>query len=187
MLDDVTRGMFLATKAADSSRPVLDASGYSHRVPETDVYDSHDYEQDPAKFAEDDGGPRRGQAVHQRTAGQDKPTARSPTAASPTSAASSAASGGTRRARQRGGADQDASWGYGEAAAATLEEFYDRFDGLVGVLLDDPDMFGYCYTQLTDVFQEQNGIYRFDRTEKFDLERIRAAQTRTAAIEKDRG
>jgi hypothetical protein len=51
------------------------------------------------------------------------------------------------------------------------------------VLLDDPSMFGYCYTQLTDVFQEQNGIYRFDRKAKFDLERVRAAQVRMAAIE----
>jgi hypothetical protein len=44
-------------------------------------------------------------------------------------------------------------------------------------------MFGYCYTQLTDVFQEQNGIYRFDRTSKLDVSRIRAAQLRPAAIE----
>ena len=51
VLDDVTRAMFLATKAFDPTRPVLDTSGYSHRVPETDVYDSHDYEQDPATFA----------------------------------------------------------------------------------------------------------------------------------------
>ena len=55
-LDVVTRAMFLATKAMDTTRPVLDASGYSHRVPETDVWDSHDYEQDPAKFAHWDLG-----------------------------------------------------------------------------------------------------------------------------------
>jgi len=30
---------------------VLDTSGYSHRIVETDIYDSHDYTQDPAKFA----------------------------------------------------------------------------------------------------------------------------------------
>src|SRR5205085_1483513 len=75
------------------------------------------------------------------------------------------------------------SWGYGERPK-TLEEFYQRFEGLCAALLDDPLMFGYCYTQLTDVFQEQNGIYRFDRREKFDLERIRKAQTRPAAYEK---
>jgi hypothetical protein len=38
-------------------------------------------------------------------------------------------------------------------------------------------MFGYCYTQLTDVFQEQNGIYRFDRTSKLDVSRIRGPAT----------
>ena len=52
------------------------------------------------------------------------------------------------------------------------------------MLLDDPNMFGYCYTQLTDVFQEQNGIYLFDRGTKFDMDRVRRIQTRTAAIEK---
>ena len=51
-------------------------------------------------------------------------------------------------------------------------------------LLDNPDMFGYCYTQLTDVFQEQNGIYTFERKEKFDLSRMRSIQQRQAAIEK---
>jgi len=50
-------------------------------------------------------------------------------------------------------------------------------------LLDDVNMFGYCYTQLTDILQEQNGIFRYDRSGKFDLARIRAAQQRPAAIE----
>ena len=54
------------------------------------------------------------------------------------------------------------SWGYGQRPA-TIEEFYERFAGLCGVLLDNSDMFGYCYTQLTDVYQEKNGIYAFDR------------------------
>jgi len=44
-------------------------------------------------------------------------------------------------------------------------------------------MFGYCYTQLTDIFQEQNGIYRFDRTAKFDTKRLHEIQSRQAAIE----
>ena len=51
------------------------------------------------------------------------------------------------------------------------------------MLLDNPHMFGYCYTQLTDVYQEQNGIYTFDRRAKFDLERLRRIQGRAAAIE----
>ncbi len=48
--------MFLATKAMDTTRPVLDTSGYSHRVPEADVYDSHDYSQDPDQLAQHQAG-----------------------------------------------------------------------------------------------------------------------------------
>ena len=45
-------------------------------------------------------------------------------------------------------------------------------------------MFGYCYTQLTDIDQEQNGIYTYRRDIKFDMQRIRRVQTQIAAIEK---
>ena len=75
------------------------------------------------------------------------------------------------------------SWGYGEPPAS-LDEFYRRFEGLVNALLDHPGMFGYCYTQLTDVFIEQNGIYFFDRTPKFDVDRLKRIQQRLAAYEK---
>ena len=80
------------------------------------------------------------------------------------------------------GEDRTASWGYGERVRSE-DEFHARFSGLTEVLLGDADMFGYCYTQLTDVFQVQNGIYPFDRGRKLDVERIRAAQLRPAAIE----
>ena len=79
-------------------------------------------------------------------------------------------------------AEGEDSWGYGERPQ-NIEEFYERFERLCAILLNNPHMFGYCYTQLTDVYQEQNGIYRFDRRSKFDMERIRAAQQRPAAIE----
>ena len=74
-------------------------------------------------------------------------------------------------------------WGYGENPK-DMEEFYTRFEGLINVLLDNPKMCAFCYTQLTDVFQEKNGIYAFDRREKFDAERIYKILTRKAAIEK---
>ena len=41
------------------------------------------------------------------------------------------------------------------------------------VLLEMNDkMWGYCYTQLTDVEQEQNGVYYYDRGSKFDMKRV---------------
>jgi hypothetical protein len=52
------------------------------------------------------------------------------------------------------------------------------------VLLGDPDMFGYCFTQLTDVFQEENGVYDFDRKPKFDTARLAEVQRRRAAFER---
>ncbi|GAI38355.1 unnamed protein product, partial [marine sediment metagenome] len=66
----------------------------------------------------------------------------------------------------------DDSWGYGEDPN-TLDEFYKRLEDLTDVVLSMKHICGFCYTQLTDIEQEQNGIYNYDRTEKFDMERIR--------------
>ena len=175
VLDDVTRGLFLATKAMDQTRPVLDTSGYSHRVPEADVHDSHNYEQNPDKFAAlmaplAEGKPyanmRNNQPISIPYRGQ------------PYFCSEFGGTWWNPDARE--GED---SWGYGDRPR-TLDEFYARFEALCGALLDNPLMFGYCYTQLTDVFQEQNGIFRFDRRPKFDLARLAAIQGRAAAIER---
>ncbi|MEV4579876.1 sugar-binding domain-containing protein [Nonomuraea jabiensis] len=180
-LDDVTRGMFLATKLADPTRPVIDASGYSHRVRESDIYDSHNYEQEPGVFADQLSG-----------LGKDEPFVNG----APDRPISVPYRGQPYLVSEYGGiwwnpdlagteqdADRESSWGYGQRVGDE-EEFHTRFAGLTGTLLDDPDMFGYCYTQLTDVFQEENGIYRFDRTAKLDVERVRAVQSRPAAAER---
>ncbi len=44
---------------------------------------------------------------------------------------------------------------------------------------------GFCYTQLTDVEQERNGLYYYDRRPKFDPKIIHAITAREAAIEKE--
>ena len=173
-LDAVTRGLFLATKAMDLTRPVLDSSGYSHRVPEGDVYDCHDYTQDPDTFAAHHAGVAEG-APHYN--GRDGQTWSIPYNGQPFFV--SEFGGIWWNPDVREGED---SWGYGERPQS-LEAFYERFARLCAILLDDPAQFGYCYTQLTDIYQEQNGIYRFDRSLKFDMARIRAAQERAAAIE----
>ena len=49
--------------------------------------------------------------------------------------------------------------------------------------MDNPDVFGYVWTQIVDVEQEQNGIYTYDRRDKFDPERLRRAFGAPAAIE----
>ena len=176
-LDDVTRGLFLATKAADRTRPVIDASGYSHRVAETDVYDSHLYEQDPVLFAKAMAGLADGEPYV--NTGPDGTQWSVPYAGQPYFCSEF---GGIQWSA---GADgRTDSWGYGDAPRSE-QEWFARFTGLVDTLLNNPRMFGYCYTQLTDVFQEENGIYRFDRNAKFDVARIRQIQSRPAAYEAD--
>lgn len=177
-LNDVTAAMFLATKALDQSRPVLDASGYAHRVIDTDVYDSHNYEQDPEQFRKQVGGLGEGQPFINFHDGKPMslPYRRQPYFVSEF--------GGTWWSDDPA-YGQDKSWGYGQRPKSRAEA-QARIEALMRVLLEDPHMFGYCYTQLTDVFQEQNGIYTFDRRPKFDLERIRSLQRSPAAIERSR-
>jgi len=173
-LDAVTRGLFLATKAMDLTRPVLDTSGYSHRVPEADVYDCHDYTQDVDTFAANHAGTSGGRPHYNGREGQ---TWSIPYRGQPFFVSEF---GGIWWNPDAG--EEEYSWGYGERPRS-IEEFYERFTRLCAILLDDPAHFGYCYTQLTDIYQEQNGIYRFDRSAKFDMARIRSAQQVRAAIE----
>lgn len=177
-LDDVTRAMFLATKAADRTRPVIDASGYSHRVAEADVYDSHDYEQDPETFRRNHEGLSSGAAYVNRWKDRDISVAYDdqPYLVSEFGGAWWDASGD----------DGTQSWGYGERPQSA-EELVERFRDLCGALLDNPGLAGYCYTQLTDVYQERNGVLTFDRRPKVDLDRLRAVQERRAAIESEGG
>lgn len=210
-LDDVTRAMFLATKALDQTRPVLDASGFSHRVREADIYDSHNYEQDPVTFVDAMQGLSYGKPftdldLRALASGIDAETwarllPRVDFAGDaqtryellcqvfPSTPWSMPYAGQPYFCSEFGGIWWDPnprpdehSWGYG-SRVSSVDEFHARFERLVSALLDNKDMFGYCYTQLTDVYQEKNGIYRFDRSPKFDLGRIKGAQLRSAAIE----
>lgn len=171
--DDVMRAMFLAAKLYDPTRPVLDTSGYCHRVPEADIYDSHDYDQNPKTLAARHAALKNGDPFRNESTIHDS----IPYRGQPYFISEFGGIWWNPRAKPG-----DASWGYGDRPKS-LEEFYTRFEKLCAVLLDDPLMFGYCYTQLTDVYQEQNGVYFFDRKKKYDLKRIAAAQRRPAAIE----
>ncbi|MEI7836495.1 MAG: sugar-binding domain-containing protein [Planctomycetota bacterium] len=181
-LDDLTHGLVLATRAMDLTRPVLDAAGYSHREWDLDIYDSHDYDQNPATFAARHAGLADGEPF--ANPGKEHAPLSLPYAGQPYFVSEF---GGTWwqpiSAERRDSAAHDGSWGYGQAPRS-LDEFYARFRGLCDVLLDNPHMFGYCYTQLTDVFQEQNGIFLFNRGRKFDLRKLHAIQRRPAAAEK---
>jgi len=52
------------------------------------------------------------------------------------------------------------------------DTFYAHLDELLSGIAQT-EFQGYCYTQLTDVQQEINGLLRADRTPKFDMERLK--------------
>lgn len=68
------------------------------------------------------------------------------------------------------------TWGYGKAIKSE-DEFFAILRGEVEDILKVKSIVGFCYTQLTDVEQEQNGVYFYDRTPKFDIEKFKAIFT----------
>ena len=162
---EIQKRIVKVTRDIDPTRPVIDTSGYIHSVDNPDILDAHDYNQDPVSFKKKWDSVFLGTSLPTRYGGTSVPDV-------------------PFMVSEYGGIGWDANggWGYGEGPKS-LEEFYSRFKGLTDALLDNPNMFAFCYTQLTDVEQEKNGIYRYDRTAKFDAKRIRTILTRRAAIE----
>jgi beta-galactosidase/beta-glucuronidase len=64
-------------------------------------------------------------------------------------------------------------WGYHEAVADE-REFLERFGSMTRAVLDSGRFAGLCYTQLTDVQQEVNGLCGPDRSPKVDPAAVRA-------------
>ncbi len=61
------------------------------------------------------------------------------------------------------------NWGY-NTPAKTLKDFKQHIDEMTNAILNLPDCCGYCYTQLTDVMQEVNGLLYMDHTPKLPPE-----------------
>ena len=151
------------TKALDPMRPVNDASGYVHV--KTDLWTSHNYAQDPATLDSMLDREKNGHVY------RNYPQWEADYAGQPYLVDEF---GGILWVPEamRDPADKGV-WGYGEGPK-TIAEFYSRLEGLIEAVLAQPYISGYCYTQLTDVEQERNGIYTYDRKEKFDMNRVRS-------------
>ncbi len=175
--DDLIKIVYEQTKICDPTRPCIDTSGWYHV--KTDIYDIHDYQRDPSVFKEcydrlytenflyDTWGEN---GTRQRWRGEPVMI----------SEYGGIAIGNIKHTRA--GTNSEA-WGYGKAAESE-EEFFARYKALTDALLDNPRLFGFCYTQLYDVEQEQNGFYTYDgREPKVDVSVIQKINTRKAAIE----
>ena len=160
------------TKQMDSTRPVIANSG-SLPTTRTDAHDVHDYEQDPATFHSYYA--RMGEGILLDQLQRLYPDRQVYKTELPVFVSEY---GGIKWVM-----GEDASaWGYG-TSVKTEAEFFARLEGLTRALLDNPHIFGFCYTQLTDVEQEQNGLLTYDRRFKFAPERYAEIFGKKAKIE----
>ncbi len=178
--------LYKLTKRLDPTRPCIDSSG-NYRIL-SEVYDIHDYDQDTQSFqARWDGLTDRIRETGGVIPAEDPffnsapegPSGRAPFFNQPYDNQPIFVSeyGGIRWPD-----DTVEGWGYGNAPA-TPEEFFARYKGLTEALLNNPEIFGFCYTQLYDVEQEVNGLYTYGRVQKFDISLIRKINQQKAAIE----
>ncbi|NLM97040.1 MAG: glycoside hydrolase family 2 [Halanaerobiaceae bacterium] len=66
----------------------------------------------------------------------------------------------------------DEKWGYGYGVDGE-KGLLERFEGLIKAIYATSYIKGFCYTQLTDVMQEVNGLMTMKREMKADINRIR--------------
>lgn len=173
--DELIKAIYDITKQMDETRPCIDTSGSCHVA--TDMFDFHDYEQNADKFEEflrplcDEGIP-----VDQL-------------ARNPVYSHRHKYNGGPIFVSEYGGIKWDVensnanSWGYGKGPK-TEEEFIKRYKDLTHTIMKEPKICGFCYTQLYDVEQEQNGLYTYSRKPKFDMKIFKEINEVVAEIEK---
>lgn len=156
-------GLAELTRALDPSRPVVGNDGWEMLC--TDMVNVHDYERDPdvlaSRYATAEatavairehrpGGRRLLLAGEERA---DKPVLLTEF-------------GGVRV--------QDGTPGWGYDAVSDGAELLERYTALMEAV-HDSSLAGSCYTQLTDTFQERNGLLNMDRTPKADTTELARA------------
>ena len=158
------QNLYDMTKALDGTRPVNDASGDSHI--KTDIWSVHNYERQPDKIIKDFTF-EHGKEPYRNMRGDNWRWL-------------AKYEGQPYMLDEWGGLAYilpekrhgDNAWGYG-GAIDNVEDFYTILRKEVEAIKACKHITGFCYTQITDVEQEQNGIYNYDRTSKFDTKRIK--------------
>lgn len=155
---DHLTSLYHLTKSLDSSRLVISNDGWEHA--KTDLLTIHDYESSGAVLSERyvtlestiEARPAQRDLYVQGFQHDGKPILLTEF-------------GGVayRKSQQEG-------WGY--STADDEADFVKRLSEIVEAVYASPILQGFCYTQLTDVEQEINGLLTYDRQPKTDLETI---------------
>lgn len=162
-----TEAIYHLTKAFDKYRPVIVNDGWEHTI--SDIITLHDYEEvgkifhDRYNFCKEDIFTTK--VYH-------------------SSHKSAMANGFEYKGQpviisEYGGIafNNDDGWGYGNKVKSE-EDFVKRFDEITTAIKETPYVCGYCYTQVTDVQQEINGLMDIHRNFKITPEIIKEINTR---------
>jgi len=165
------QALVATARALDGTRPVVGNDGWE--IEGGDLICIHDYDQDPAALAaryRDDASiaahltgwsPMAGPAFRKRMLLDPTDVAGRPVLVSEF--------GGV------GLSDDPKAWGYSMARDA--DDLLRRYASLSRALVASEALSGFCYTQLTDTYQERNGLARMDRAPKAPREKIHLATT----------
>jgi beta-galactosidase/beta-glucuronidase len=168
------RALYHLTRTLDPTRPVVGNDGWESVA--TDIIGIHDYDPDPARIARRYGA----RAARAELLSRGRPGGRLLVVEAPLET-----HGGPVFAphahpivlSEFGGIclaeDPQSTWGYSRCRSA--DELARRYRELMQAVGSLETLAGFCYTQLTDTYQEANGLLYADRRPKFPLAEIRRA------------
>ena len=158
------QNLYDMTKMIDGTRPVNDASGDSHI--KTDIWSVHNYCRTPEEFSRD-FALEPGKEPYRNMRG-DQWQWLAKYEGQPYMLDEWGGLGYVVPEKRHG----NDTWGYG-GMIKDAEEFYNILRKEMESIKALKHITGFCYTQITDVEQEQNGIYNYDRSPKFDTQRLK--------------
>jgi beta-galactosidase/beta-glucuronidase len=173
---DYVRTLYHLTKTLDPTRLVVGNDGWEHVA--TDFITIHDYAAHPGVLYERYATPESVAMVLQRQQPGGRPLTVEGFTVGDHPVILSEFGGIFYSTRGEPG------WGYSHAAGEG--EFLSSYTQILEALHECRGLAGFCYTQLTDTFQERNGLLNADRSPKVDLEKIaRATRGRRNAFAMD--
>jgi len=159
--------LYTLTHTLDATRPVIDNEGWEH-TGMTDLFALHDYA-------------RTGDLLYERYKDLGKAGTKVPNNGRAALAPGYSYNGSPFYLSEFGGIAfipaghqvPKESWGY-SGVEKTSDSALERLRGLYQAIARVPAWAGLCYTQLTDVEQEINGLMTYDRKPKFDVKAVKA-------------
>ena len=167
-----TEAIYYLTKSYDRYRPVICNDGWEHTI--SDIITLHDYVEKGDEFLE-----RYGNYLQEILDNEIYNNLHR----------SAFADGYSYRGQpiilsEFGGiafTNRGEGWGYGNKVAS-IDDYISRFDAITTAIKQIDSVCGYCYTQVTDVQQEVNGIMDMDRNFKADPEILREINERNIGV-----